>query len=383
MGSVEQKNEIDEIAIRIVEDFHAKKDAGVRPDDYFESEAFFSARNELMEKMMEYDDIAADDSDSWELMLKYIIRSIPSFKIKKTESQRNSFVHYLNSFFVENHKNMVVARKQGKDISNFVKEKKKEKSDIKQMTRIISFCESVGIDLENPSEEELDLLVDKFYSGKKENPINEKREKISDLLKTAVCFRQIDNPVMLNPNMLLRSSGSSGALLSGNIKQDISLIQNIIYLIRKTIKEKGKNSPEKTHSRVRCLYTNEIAGRIRGYTDATEKQEYEKELPDDEIKEIRAKYMSDVYEPISEELFTKLFVNEYLSFVLDEPDPDTIYRICTNDFNEDDDGKRSFTQICIAKFYKVSEQTVSNNYKKLFDEANRKLKKMYGARVDE
>lgn len=371
------KKEIDEIAIRIVEDYHIKVDSGISPKDYFVQESFCILRNELIEKMMRYDGIKKDDSDSWELMLKYVIRSIPSYKINKTESQKNSFVHYLNSFFVEKHKKMIQARKEGKDITPFLDEKR----EIDQLVRIISFCEAEGVDLEKPTDAGLDKVVSKFYTGKEDRPQSEKRKKMAARMRIALNFRRIDGTLpIIQEASRLKSPNPEDLFVSKNVEKNITLIHNILYLVKKTIKDNARTSPERTHSRVRCLYTNEIAKYVREYTEKKHGEEYEKDTPEKQQKVLRAQYMSDCFRPISDELFEKLLIIDYLEFVLRDPKPDRIYRICMNKYKTDDEGTIKFEQKSVAKYYGVSEETVSKSYKPLFNEVNSELMRLYDIR---
>lgn len=370
------KKEIDKIAIRIVEDYHIKVDSGINPKEYFTMESFTVLRNELIEKMMRYDNIKKDDSDSWELMLKYVIRSIPSFEINMTESQKNSFVHYLNSFFAEKHKMMIRARKEGKDITPFLEEKR----EIDQLVRIILFCSAEGVDLENPTNEGLDKLVSKFYTGKEDRPQSEKREKMAARMQIALNFLRIDSPLPIDQESDELFPDPEELFIYRSEEENVTLIRNIMYLVKKIIRDNARSSPERTHSRVRCLYTNVIAKYVREYTEKKHGEDYEKHTPEKQQRELRAQYMSDCFEPISDELFEKLLIIDYLEFVLRDPKPDSIYRICTNEYKVDEAGVRKFEQKSIAKFYNVSEETISKSYKPLFNQANKELLKLYNIR---
>lgn len=374
MDKQKLKDEIDKIAISIVDDYHVKVEEGIKPEVYFEQESFMSLRNELIEKMMQYDGIEADDSDSWELMLKYVIRSIPTFKINKTESQKNSFVHYLNSFFAAKHKKMIAARNEGMDITPFLEEKR----EVDQLVRIISFCKAEGINLENPTDEQLDMLVDRFYKGKEDRKLSEKRDKMLIRLRAAVAFRIIENALPLKRDDYKRESvDPEDQIIRKEVKEEVKVIKNIAYLIEKTIRDQNRSKPERTYSRVKCLYTNEFAKYVRNYTENKQGEEYEKDTPEDKQKRLRANYINDCFYPISEDLYNKLLVMDYLVFTLKDPEPETVYRICMNKYKIDEDGTRSFSQKNIAKFFGTSEETVTNTYKSIFNDVNRDLYEMY------
>ena len=116
---------------------------------------------------------------------------------------------------------------------------------------------------------------------------------------------------------------------------------------------------------------------MRDYTGQDHGEGFEKKASEDEKRRIRAGYLEDEFRPCREDLFDSILHSGYLSYVLQEPTPDSVYRICMNPYRVDEKGERHFTDESVERYRGMSKGNIKKTYRPKVDEIIRMVKEYY------
>ncbi len=352
-------NEIQLLAVRLCELYHEKKDTQLSDDELFSDGELRDVRNQLITAIMRLDKQRPDDSAAWYKICHYVIRTIPRYEFHVSEGEYNEFTHFFRKFYKNDYDDIddeVSVYYIRNDLGG-------NRDDIRRIRQIHKYCDIRQVDLSKLTDKECESIRHNVFHDR----ISER--KLRMLLAIAVRFGELESTEVADEEGI-----ATFPILDSGEKENPDQLQ---FLIRELTKLTNGYLKKNQQGIVRCIYTNRFAGEMRDYTTQDHGEDFEKETPDDEKCRLRAEYLEDEFRFCSEELFDCILHLGYLSYVLQEPIPDSVYRICMNPYRVDEKGERHFTDEMIERYRGMSKGNIKKTYRPKVEEIIRMVKEYY------
>ena len=359
MSQKDNQEEIQELAVRLHKLYREKKNDQITDEALLSNGELLEIRNQLIDKIVATLKDKNDLSDKWMKTCHYVIRTIPHYRLNASEKECSEFSHFFMKYYSKN-------RDHIEDLGNEKKQQHRIKrtlggspEDIRQLQQIMKIC--------NANNLQADKLTDEELEGIKKAIPRLSIDRIRSLLTIEYRFANMGSLEMIEDENASGVPGEHSRYFEDDPSSFLSLMDMLGTLTEECLK---KNQREI----VKCIYTNRFADEMRDYTRTDRGEAYEKTTSDQERQSLRARYLDDQFQVGRDKLYEQILHLEYLSYVLQEPIPDQIYRICMNPYRVDEKGERHFTDETVERFRGMSKGNIKKTYRPKVDEILHLLK---------
>ena len=359
MSQKETQGDIQELAVRLCKLYHEKKNDQITDEELLSDGDLLELRNQLIDAIVASLKDDRDMSDRWIRTCHYVIRTIPRYRFDASEEEYNEFSHFFMKCYFKN-------LDQVEDLGDDEKQRYQIKrtlggnpEDIRRLQQIMQFCNANNLQVDRLTDEDLEKI-------KKALP-RFSIKMIRRLITIEYRFANMEYIDAMEDENDHGLPGEQAGFFQDDPESFLSLMDMLGTLTEECLK---KNQREI----VKCIYTNRFAGEMRDYTKTDRGEGYEKATSEQERQSLRARYLDDQFEVGRDKLYEQVLHLGYLSYVLEEPTPDRIYRICMNPYRVDENGERDFTDETVERFRGMSKGNIKKTYRPKVDEILHLLK---------
>ena len=351
---------IQELAVELCKKYHEAKTADVTDEMLLSNGELRDLRNELIELIMALYKKREDDSSAWYKICFYVIRSIPRFEYGVSEREYCEFTHYFGSIYKNDFQNI-----DEEESDSYIRSDVGGNSeDMRYVKRLLKYCSTQSINIRDISDEDFEALRVAFCKRMSVR-------RLRQLVSIAVSFTEVGSLSCGEGVDYSERIGREDPYFSEERFDDI---KTLVDAIPRFSKYYLRNNQIQI---VRCLYTNRLAMYFRKYAETDHGDEYEKTTSEQEKKAIRTRFLMDEFKEYEEDLYEFVLYLGYLSYVLEEPVPDTIFQICMNEYRTDNQSVRHFTDETAERYCGMSKGNVKKTYGPKLNEINCRIIEFY------